>query len=574
MPTVPHWPTDHPCDLTFRKQPDADGDRRPTLKVVTDSASLAPPLDEYVAWFFENHPIAASTLGAEGFDDRLGDFSAVGFQAREAGTDRWLERFEAVDGDLGLDDGIDRDLVVAMLRGDRLMADWPLWRRDPAAYLAPVFTALYVPFLYRLRPDEQLVRSTVARLRQVPEVLAACRTNLDPELASPLLVQRGHRQAQAGRGFLTEALPAEVNDEALRDQLRAAAEPAAQAFDDTAAFLVGLADRATGDWRIGERRYSALLRERELLDVDAAELHRRGLDVWAELDAEMSELASRVDGGSSDWRTVIDRLADDYPPTLEAMCDEYDTETRRARKFLLENDLVSFADGETCLVVPSPAFQRPILAVAFYAAPPPLTASRLGHFFVPYTPDDYSPEQVRQRLRSNARAQLPTTSVHEAYPGHHWHLSWMASTPRTVRTFFRSAYFAEGWALYAEKMMREQGYFATAEHELAHLEARIFRATRIVVDTALHTGEMTVEQAEEFMATKGTLNLETAKAEVDRYCAWPTQAPSYLTGCLEIERIRTDYLSAGRGGLRDFHDQLAGSGSLPLGLARRAVMGA
>jgi uncharacterized protein (DUF885 family) len=128
-------------------------------------------------------------------------------------------------------------------------------------------------------------------------------------------------------------------------------------------------------------------------------------------------------------------------------------------------------------------------------------------------------------------------------------------------------------------MMREQGYFATPEHELAHLQARIFRAARIVVDTALHCGdggveEMSIEEAEHFMSTNGTLNPDTATAEVNRYCAWPTQAASYLTGSLEIERIRGEYLGAGLGDLRSFHDRLAGSGSLPLGLARRAVLSA
>jgi uncharacterized protein (DUF885 family) len=138
-----------------------------------------------------------------------------------------------------------------------------------------------------------------------------------------------------------------------------------------------------------------------------------------------------------------------------------------------------------------------------------------------------------------------------------------------VRAVHRSSYFAEGWALYAEGMMREQGYFADPAHELAHLDARIFRAARMMVDTALHCGDMDPGQAEEFMITHASLSAGTAKAEVDRYCAWPTQAPSYLTGCLEIEQLRAQW----PGELRDFHDTLAGSGCLPLGLARRAVAG-
>lgn len=541
---------------------------------MTDSAAIPQLVGEYLDWYFQNYPIWASLVGADGFDTQLGDFSAGGFEHRQAGSERWLARLEAAStADTTATDAIDRDLLIATLRGERIMADWPTWRRDPAAYLTPVFASLFNPFLHRLRPDAELVDAAVERLRQVPEVLAACQANLDESLASALLVRRALGQAAAGRAFVTDSLPAMVEDGALRARLAEAAGPAADAFDATVGFLSGLAERATGDWRMGEQRYSALLRERELLDLDAATLHQRGLDAWGELDAEMNELARQVDPTAADWRSVTDRLADDHPPTVEAMRQEYDQQTERARQFLAQHALVTLPPGESCRVVPSPPFQRPLFAVAFYIAPPPLTDSLLGHFFVPYPPDGYAPDQVRERLRSNARAQQATTAVHEAYPGHHWHLSWMGRTQHTARKIFRTPYFAEGWALYAEKLMREHGYFTSAEEELAHLEARIFRAARIVVDTALHTMDLTVQQAEDYMATRGTLNRETAVAEVNRYCSWPTQAPAYLTGCLEIERIREDYLAAGRGGLRDFNDQLAGSGCLPLGLARRAVLG-
>ncbi len=224
--------------------------------------------------------------------------------------------------------------------------------------------------------------------------------------------------------------------------------------------------------------------------------------------------------------------------------------------------------------MPSPEFQRPILAVASYMQPPALTSSRIGHFFVPFTPAGFTEEQIKQRLATNSRAQMPTISVHEAYPGHHWHLSWSAGSTHTLRKIHRTSYFSEGWALYVETMMRRHGYFADPRHEIAHVEARIFRAARIIVDTALHTGAMSVAEAEAFMTEKSSLSPGTAKGEVSRYCAWPTQAPSYLTGCLEIERIREDYLGRGLGTLREFHDTIAGSGSLPLGLARAAALGA
>jgi uncharacterized protein (DUF885 family) len=214
------------------------------------------------------------------------------------------------------------------------------------------------------------------------------------------------------------------------------------------------------------------------------------------------------------------------------------------------------------------------MAVASYAVPPPFRPGRVGHFFVPYPPDGTPDAEVQLRLATNSFATIPTVAVHEAYPGHHWHLTWMKANPRPLRKVVTTPYFVEGWGLYAERVMREQGFFTDLRAELAHLDARIFRAARIVVDTGLHLGELSFEEAVEFMRTKASLTEPTARAEVGRYCSWPTQASAYLTGCLEIERIREGYFAARRGTLREFHDTIAGSGGLPIALAERAVMGA
>ncbi|MCS7481519.1 DUF885 domain-containing protein [Umezawaea endophytica] len=536
---------------------------------MNDHPALPGLVDGVLAWHFDRFPGQAAILGSLAHDRTFGDFSAAGFTAHEREAGEWLARFEAVPDDgLSLDEAVDRDLLVSVLRGLRAKASWPAWRRDPSTYLSSVLFPLFTAFLHRPRPEPELVDTVLARLAEVPSVFAACRANLDPELASPLIVRRAIGQARSGRSFLTRSLPAQVADPDLRARLAAAAEPAAVAFDELAAFLDGFAERAHGDWRMGEELYSTLLVEQELLGYDAAELHTRGIAAYDALEAEMNELTA-----PHHWHDVVLALQQDHPPTVEDMRAEYEAETRRARAFLAEHELVTFAEGEECLVVPSPEFQRPIAAVASYLSPPPLTGGRTGHFFVPYPPDDFTPEQVVQRLRTNTRSQLPTIAVHETYPGHHWHLSWLAAQDRPVRKVLRTPYFSEGWALYAESLLREHGYFTEPAHELAHLEARLFRAARMIVDTALHCGDKTPEEAEEFMTTKASLTPGTAKGEVSRYCAMPTQAPSYLTGALEIENIRADYLAAGRGTLREFHDTIAGSGALPLGLARRVALG-
>ncbi|HEX5829157.1 MAG TPA: DUF885 domain-containing protein, partial [Candidatus Limnocylindrales bacterium] len=238
----------------------------------------------------------------------------------------------------------------------------------------------------------------------------------------------------------------------------------------------------------------------------------------------------------------------------------------------------------TCAVVPSPVFQRPVLGVASYIAPPAFSDKLRGHFFVPFAPDGASEEEIQGRLSNNSYGSIPTTSVHEAYPGHHWHLVMRKSAPSSpVRKVYGTPYFNEGWALYTERVMRERGFFTDPLHELQHLSATIFRAARIIVDTSLHLGEMSFDEAVAFMRDKAMLPEPVAIAEVGRYCWWPTQASSYLTGCLEILEIRRRYLDArGYAGvdpkdapvevIRDFHDTIVRAGSLPLGLADRAVM--
>src|SRR5437868_13741967 len=107
--------------------------------------------------------------------------------------------------------------------------------------------------------------------------------------------------------------------------------------------------------------------------------------------------------------------------------------------------------------------------------------------------------------------------------------------------------------------MREQGFFSDPRLEMCQFEATLFRAARIIVDTSLHIGDITFEEAVEFMRARANLPEPTARAEVTRYCAWPTQASAYLTGYLEILRIRDRFSKENGGSLREFHDRIGRS---------------
>jgi len=545
-------------------------------------AEFAQLVDDFLANEWELSPVTASYLGLTQFDEQLDDMSADAFHRRDSDAAEWLGKFENAGTDLSFDDEIDRQLAMSTLKGRLIGADWQVWRRDPTTYSGVALNSLFYLFLNRLLPTEDLVDAAVARLEQVPRALEQARANLDPALAAPLIVERGAGSARAGGQYVRSMLVDEGETDSQRDRLRAAGANAGEAFDEYVAFLEGLQAQAQGTWVYGEERYSRQLREREALNFDARSLREMGQAEYDRLDAEMKHLCLDA-RGTDDWRAVLHEANEDHPRTEQQMRQTYAEWTEKSRVFLAQTGLVTLPEGESCSVEPSPVFTRPLIAVASYSGPPAFSDRRAGHFFVPIAPDGTPEAEIQKRLASNSNSSIPTVTVHEAYPGHHWHITWSKIHAPKLRLVLGTPYFSEGWALYAERAMREQGFFEDPIQELQHLEATIFRAARIVVDTSLHMGEMDYEQGVEFMTTKTPLSEPTARAEVGRYCSWPTQASAYLTGCLEILRIRGRFFEArGQAGvaakdvpieiMREFHDRIAATGRMPVGLAEKALM--
>jgi uncharacterized protein (DUF885 family) len=539
-------------------------------------AEFAALAEAFLQEVWQDSPVLATQLGVDGFDHQLDDLSEAGIEDRRRRADVWLARFDQVTDEAcaSFEERLDRDLIRSQLRGRAILEDWQMWRRQPETYLNPGLGGVFNLFLHRLKPDDELVRAAVSRLRAIPRLLEDGRRNLKPELAPRLYVERAIRQARAGARYLGEILPNEVADAPLRAELADWGGIASAAMDVFASYLdTSLLPTASGEYAIGAERYSRLLREKELLTDDVVALRERGRQEYDRLADELRRLAQVIDH-TDDWSRVLEDLNRDHPTTPEAMLQTYADWTGRAREFLIERELVTLPPGEECAVEASPLFQRPVTAVASYNSPPPFSTSMRGHFFVPFPPDGASPTEIQQRLENNSFASIPTTSVHEAYPGHHWHLVTAKANPSKVRRTLRTPYLTEGWGLYAEHVMREQGFFTDPRQEMAQVEATLFRAARIIVDTSLHIGDMSFEEAVEFMRTRANLPEPTARAEVARYCAWPTQASAYLTGCLELLRIRERFLAEEGGSLRDFHNTLARSGGLPIALAEQATLNA
>ncbi len=551
--------------------------------------------DEWMSETFADNPTMASALGLSEYDAELGDFSEEAFERRARSVRRWRQRLAELgwagpggeqpgerghgrgpgEGagarELEEDQRIDAALLCSHLAGEEVMAGWEYWKRDPETYLDPCLWGVSTLFIHHVRPERELVEAAVSRLRQVPALLDHALAQLDPELASALVLERGVASARGGVEFFSNSLPAVVRSEELRAAIIGPALEASAALDQFAGQLSELVSEDAARLLSGRTGTQNCCKSVSFSTWTRRNCTRIGERAWADLDAEMTELAGHVEAGAPDWRAALAVISSDHPATPEELLSVYAAACDQARSFLVERELVTLPEGEYCSIEASPEFLRPVMAVASYQEPPAFSEGGHGHFFVPFPPQGAAPEDVDQLLADNCWSAVPSIAVHEAYPGHHWQLTWSRRTARRLRKVVMTPYFIEGWALYAEAMMRRQGFFASPKEELSHLDARIFRAARVVVDTSLHCGEMGFDDAVTYMMSHTSLPPAVVRAEVSRYCAWPTQAASYLMGAIELDWLCDHWLAEGRGTLRQFHDTVASSPGLPLPLTAQLL---
>jgi uncharacterized protein (DUF885 family) len=515
------------------------------------------------------HPIYATYLGIHDYDGELGDASRDAVEQDIADTHRHLREIEALDpAMLSESVRLERELGLHNFRRELFDSEvHRVWERRSTA-MDGVGDALFSIFARDFAPLAERLASITKRLEVVPAYLEQHKTRATApqvKLWQQLEIDAGEQMP-----FLfgeIKAAGAGVLDEKAQLRLDKAVETASAASAAYVEVIKSAMGSTVERWALGSDDYDQLVGLRAFDGLDASQILEIGHQQLALNKAARVDDARRIDP-SVDEATVVDRVKSNHPDTFDEALACYKDAMMRARAHIVEHGIASMPPGETISVIPTPEYLRTVIPFAAYFEPPKFDRHPSGIYIV--TP---SVGNDPNAMREHNYASISNTSVHEAYPGHHLQLSAAIAHPSLVRLLTDAPEFVEGWGMYSEQMMREQGFDAGPEFLLAMHTDAIWRACRIILDVRMHRGELTVDEATAFLIEHTGFEHANAQAEVFRYTYTPTYQLSYLLGKVLLLGLRSDEQKrlGDRFSLKNFHDTLLRNGSLPISFHRRLL---
>ena len=517
------------------------------------------------------HPETATFGGLHHADDRLADASRDAVLDDIAKDKAHLAAIRAIDpGQLSASVRFERDLEIHNLELSLFHEDvLRIWARRSTA-VESIGDALFVLFARDFAPLADRLASMTGRLEAIPTALAQHRTRAavpQVRLWQQLELETLHEMPSlfaelvaAGNGVLGE-----------REQrrLESAAEKANVAIAEHGTWIEGSFDNAVDDWAIGPEKLDELVRLRGFDGLTTDQILGIGYEQLSLNHVGRHHAAYEIDPNGREL-DVVERLKEAHPATFAEALAGYQTAMMRARDYIIEKDLVTVPAGEQIHVIETPEYARNLIPFAAYFEPARFDAVPLGIYIV--TPSvGHDPSAMREHNYSS----ISNTSIHEAYPGHHLQLAAALANPSLTRFQADAPEFVEGWAMYCEQMMREEGFDAGPEFRLAMHTDAIWRASRIILDIRMHRGDLSIEGATDFLVRETRFERANAQAEVHRYSYTPTYQLSYLLGKTLILGLREDERKrlGSSFSLRDFHDTLMRNGSLPISFHRRLLRG-
>ena len=543
--------------------------------------------------WFQLSPVSATQTGEHRYDGELDDLSAQGRQKALDFSKKILAELEAMDvSQLSRENQVDAAILRNQLRYDIWNAETlQSWAWDPQAYSGLAGSAIYGLMAREFAPMPDRLQSATARMEKIPALLAQARANLDPARVPKVHAETVARQ-NAGilsivETFITPNLgqlasPERERAEKAIDGLKKAVAEHQDWLDDT------LVPNAQGEFRIGAKKYDQKLQFALLSSLSRAEIKQRAEAELVRVRGEMYGIARQVLAGKSGAPELPDsptpeqqqkaieaalELAYGERPARDKVVADAEAALARATEFVRQKDLVTLPDAPV-EIIEMPEFQRGV-AVAYADSPGPLDKNLKTFYAVSPIPEDWTQAQVDSFLREYNSRMIELLSIHEGTPGHYlegWH---SAKFPSTLRAVLRSGMFAEGWAVYTEKMMADAGYLDNDPlFRLVQLKFYLRTIANAILDQGVHVDNWTREQAMDLMVNQTFQQEREAAGKWTRAQLTSAQLPTYFVGVQEHfdtrkaveQKLGTDF------DLKAYHDQVLSYGAPPVRFVRQLML--
>lgn len=522
----------------------------------------------YNAWF-RFHPEMAVHVGVSGYEEQLTPFSDEDIGALISLNQKIIFSLDeltvsALSANQRLDYSILYNAASIELH-ELIERDW--------RYIMP---QKYLPLeaIHQLinRPVDNLHRALKHRMQSVPEYLRSAKNYLlqQPENIPPNWVADAISGAISGAQYFRELInnPDVVHKFKNPSRLQPVFDAAAHAMDEFEKFLrKDIQPLAKGSFACGNNHFTTLLNNWHCLEVDTQQLYKFGENLFQQTQQELQDICKQLPG-SDDIEEQLAEIRYQHPGEGDELMNAYRTRMKAVYDFVLEQGLVSMPEVQSLKVVETPIFLRHEIPFAAYDEPSYKDPQQKGYYYV-------TPVRSEGHLLEHNWTSIDLTCVHEAFPGHHLQFVTANRNPHNSlpRLLNSSATFYEGWALYCEDMMQEQGFLDKPEHHFIMLRDRLWRALRVMLDVELHTRKITIDQAAQRMCDALGFSIDQAKADLSWYTQAPTVPMGYATGWALIKALREEESKKAGFSLKNFHDRLLSVGSCALPLVIKSEFG-
>jgi uncharacterized protein (DUF885 family) len=550
--------------------------------------------DQFVRDLPRLSPIEATAIGDHSADHKLDQVDADARDELHGILDEYISALSDIDRDsLSRANQVDYEL----LRADLEYRRWSLltlqeWAWNPLVYVNGSGNAIYGLVARDFAPLDQRLDNVASRLEQFPRYLAQARLSLQPKRVPKVHAETAVAQNLGVVSIINNMIVPDMDAlrPDIRERLESAIEIAKDALADHQTWLEeDLLPRATGDFRIG-----AELFDQKLAFVLDSPLGRREVAARAEAEYEsvrnqMYEVAKDVYAADHPFTTFPDLPDEAYKqvivraalekayaqlPPRDGIVEVARQQLQQATDFVIERNLVTMPEDPVDIII-MPEFQRGV-AVAYLDAPGPLDKGQAAFYAVAPLPSDWTEDQVRSFLREYNLYSIQDLTIHEGVPGHYLQLAHSNRYPSTLRGILGSGPMIEGWAVYAERMMVDEGYQDYDPlQRLIMLKWYLRGVTNAIIDSAIHVDGMTRDQAMKLMIEGGFQEESEAAGKWVRAQLTSTQLSTYFVGYQEWADLRKDVEQAwgAEFTLRRYHDQALSYGSPPVKYIRALMLG-